>query len=171
MQKKYVPTALEVKYASFRPSLPRKRSTLDTGKVSKVRQSDRDASDINNIIGKFRATGQLPAAQTLRGQYGDFSAVPDYQLACDTVIQAQAAFATLPARLRARFGNDPAALLAFLSDSRNQEEAVKLGLAEAKPKLESSIPVSPALSKAGSKAPKGAVAEAKTDPEGSVADA
>ena len=43
-------------------------------------------------------------------------------------MQAQQSFESLPSELRGRFENDPAKLIDFLSDERNNAEAVKLGL-------------------------------------------
>ena len=47
------------------------------------------------------------------------------------IIQAQDQFASLPANIRDRFANSPEKYLAFLADSANKEEAVKLGLVNA----------------------------------------
>ena len=52
------------------------------------------------------------------------------------MIAANAAFAALPASIRARFNNDAGAYVDFFNDSKNYDEAVKLGLVE--PRQESS---------------------------------
>lgn len=60
--------------------------------------------------------------------YGDFTNVVEYREALHRVMEAQQSFAALPAALRARFDNDPVKLFAFVSDPKNDEEAVELGL-------------------------------------------
>ena len=105
--------------------------------------------DINNIIARYRTTGMMvdPLASRRPIQYGDYTAVPDYQSAQQIVCDAQEAFDALDARTRRRFANNPADLLAFLSDEANRDEAIKLGLiispvAEAVPAGD--VPVAPA---------------------------
>jgi len=62
----------------------------------------------------------------------------DYQSAANAVIAANQSFAALPAKIRNRFNNDPAALLAFIEDDANAEEAYALGiLKRPEPRLES----------------------------------
>ena len=43
-------------------------------------------------------------------------------------MQAQQSFESLPSELRAKFENDPAKLISYLSDDKNNAEAIKLGL-------------------------------------------
>lgn len=92
-------------------------------------QSAADECDINLIIERANR-GILPAVNQRAPQFGDFSEVPDYQTAYNAVVAAQAEFEALPARVRERFGNDPAKLLSFLADPANREEAEILGLVD-----------------------------------------
>ena len=46
------------------------------------------------------------------------------------LLQAQADFMDLPAKIRQRFNNSPAELISFLQNSDNFDEAVELGLME-----------------------------------------
>jgi len=103
----------------------------DRGK-SRTVQSHREACDIPSIVAKYKRTGQLPIMrmQARQGSFGDFSDAPEYQECLNRVIEAQTAFDALPARVKERFRNDPANLLAFLADEKNTEEAVALGLVE-----------------------------------------
>ncbi len=98
-----------------------------------TKQSFQQECDVNFIMNKWKRTGEIPAAMvgTLPPSYGDFSNPTDYMTALNQVIEAKEAFAHLPAFLRDRFANQPVNLLAFLANPDNQEEAVKLGLAEA----------------------------------------
>ena len=96
---------------------------------SLAQQHQKDDADINVIVERFGLTGQLPNAIT-PPQYGDFSQVTDYHSAMNAVIAAQENFMELPAKLRARFDNDPSKLIDFVSNGDNREEAVSLGIIE-----------------------------------------
>jgi len=96
-------------------------------KPSLTKQSFRDECDINNILRKFNVTGQLPAG-SVQPQYGDFSGITDYQSALNAVMAAQDSFLALPAKVRARFDNDPALFVEFASDEANKDEMKALGL-------------------------------------------
>ena len=102
-----------------------------------TQQHFKDETDINNILRQFKITGLLPEAP-LSPRYGDFTGIVDYHTALNSVISAEDGFMTLPAELRARFGNDPAQLIDFLSNENNRSEAEKLGLLET-PKAESTV--------------------------------
>lgn len=101
-------------------------------KPTRTQQQFKDEVDMNNIIAKYHQTGQVTHLARKAGAYTDLSNVSDYQKSMQMVIDAQNAFDTLPAKLRARFGNDPAQLLAFMGDKNNYDEGVKLGLLEPK---------------------------------------
>jgi len=94
---------------------------------SRTKQSFRDECDINNILRQFNVTGQLPVG-SVQPQYGDFSGITDYQSALNAVMAAQDSFLALPAKLRARFDNDPALFVEFVSDEANKDEMKALGL-------------------------------------------
>jgi len=94
---------------------------------SLAQQHQKEESDINNIVARFGLTGELPFADR-QPRYGDFSAVTDYHSAMNAVRSASEDFMSLPADLRARFHNDPAELIEFLSLDANRDEAIKLGL-------------------------------------------
>lgn len=94
---------------------------------SKTQQSFREECDINTLIYRFGLSGSLP--QGLRAPtYGDFSGVDDYQSAMNSIIAADDAFMQMPANVRARFNNSAHEFVNFCSDSKNRDEAVKLGL-------------------------------------------
>jgi len=106
--------------------------SLETGigpgeEPSKTQQQFLEDSDINTIVRRFGLTGALPNGVAIP-QSGDFTGVSDFQTALNLVRDAEAAFLQVPAATRARFGHDPAALIAFVEDVGNREEAIKLGL-------------------------------------------
>ena len=94
-----------------------------------TKQSFKDECDLNIILKKYQSTGQLPDMIKQNPQYGDFSALPDYQEAVAIVQMAETQFNSLNAHIRAKFQNDPAQFLAFATDSSNLPEMVKMGLA------------------------------------------
>lgn len=94
----------------------------------RTRQSFRDETDINLIVGKYRTTGFVDHVNLQEKVYGDFSSGEDYRESVERVQRANDLFASLPARLRARVDNDPSKLPAFIMDPKNTEELVELGL-------------------------------------------
>jgi len=102
-------------------------SKLVFTRPTRTQQSFRDECDINNILRKFNVTGQLPLG-SVQPQYGDFSGITDYQSALNAVMAAQDSFLALPAKVRARFDNDPALFVDFASDEANKDELKALGL-------------------------------------------
>jgi len=94
---------------------------------SRTQQSFRDECDINTILKRFNVTGQLPVG-SVQPQYGDFSGITDYQSALNAVMAAQDSFLQLPAKVRAKFDNDPALFVDWASDEANKDEMKALGL-------------------------------------------
>lgn len=93
----------------------------------RTKQSFKDECDINHIIKRFMKTGVLDFVAKHAPQYGDVTGI-SFTMALDTVAKAQSLFADLPAKLRARFGNNPAEFFEFIQDDTNKEEAQRLGL-------------------------------------------
>lgn len=108
---------------------PRVRVQTNVSGASMTKQSFKDECDINVIMKRYEASGILPGMERAgQARYLDCTGV-DYVEAMRVVADAKSAFGELPARLRDRFENDPAKLIAFLEDGRNLEEARELGLA------------------------------------------
>lgn len=117
---------------SFRSAYsPPVKVTLDCSVdgPGRTRQGHKDECDLNVIMKRYERTGALDPRLVREGRFGDVSAV-DYQEAMFTVASARSAFASLPARVRDRFGNDPGQLVAFCDNPANYDEAVSLGLIE-----------------------------------------
>lgn len=110
--------------ASFRGS------DLECKDPSLTQQQFKDDVDINVLLERFKITGVMPQNVVLP-TYGDFRGVSDYRSAVDAIRKADNAFMDLPANLRQRFDNDPQKFLEFVSDDKNREEAVRLGLVKA----------------------------------------
>lgn len=107
-----------------------------------VQQHMRDECDINIIMAKYKATGELTHVREGAAQFGDFSAVLDYQEAANRIIEADALFMELPASVRDRFTNDPGKFLDFATNPDNLEEMRSMGLAPPAP-----LPPQPSLVK------------------------
>lgn len=130
-----------------------------------AKQAFKDECDINTIMAKYKSTGLIDHVKNVQGSYGDFTSVQDYQLSLNQVIEAQDAFEQLPAKIRARFNNDPSHLMSFISDEDNYDEALKLGLIDPKPEPPAPTRVevvNPPKPK-GSREPSGEAGTASTD--------
>jgi len=116
-------------YSPWVPSRARKPRSVspDWGPVV-TKQEMKKEVDINNIIKKYKDTGVVQHVNALQGSFGDFTHAMDYQSSLNKVKQAQDSFAALPANIRKRFKNNPAALVAFVEDPKNKREAAYLGL-------------------------------------------
>ncbi len=102
---------------------------------SLAQQHMKDECDINVIVERFGVTGQVPVSP-IEPLYGDFSGVSDYHTALNKIRAADEAFMALPAKVRAKFENDPNALLQFLENEDNRNEAIEIGLIDGKPVVE-----------------------------------
>lgn len=100
--------------------------SIDPGEKMTQEQFAKEA-DINEIVRRFGITGQLPTNLAVPLS-GEFVEVSDFKSAMDAVMAAQDEFMRLPGEVRARFGNDPGQLIAFLEDPGNRAEAEQLGL-------------------------------------------
>lgn len=103
--------------------------SVDEGRT---KQEFLEECDINTIIKRFGLGYEPPVNQAVPLQ-GDFSDAPDFRTALDLVREADEAFMTMSADVRKRFNHDPVEFVSFVSDEKNYEECVKLGLAVGKP--------------------------------------
>lgn len=106
-----------------------------------VKQGFKQDCDINAIMKRYRKTGVLDHVSRVAARYGDFSSVVEYREALDKVLEADNAFAALPAELRKRFDNEPAKLLEFMDNPANLKEAIELGLAIDRSKKDQGVEV------------------------------
>lgn len=104
------------------------RSGCECRDPSLAVQSQKEESDINEIVRRFGLTGKLPDNVRVP-TYQDFDDVFDFQSAMNAVASATQSFMAMPADVRQRFGNDPQKFLEFCSKEENIPEMIKLGLA------------------------------------------
>lgn len=117
----------------------KRRQPLQFGdEKSRTHQEFLESSDINNIMKRYRVTGLMPMTKR-EPLFGDFSELPTYQEALNTVISAQQGFAALPSNVRDRFHNDPEEFLKFVHTEGNDDELRKLGLIIDPPKKPASL--------------------------------
>ena len=113
-------------YSRF--NLPPRRPVMND-EPSMTQQHFAEECDVNSIMARYQKTGILVENPgTLRPFFDDFTNVSDFQTAQNAVIDVHESFMQLPSRIRARFDNDPGALLEFLGNEVNRNEAVSLGL-------------------------------------------
>jgi len=110
-----------------------------TGEIVKpparTKQSFVAECDINNILKQYKMTGQIRhiSAKAAQGSYEDLPDPIDFQESMNLILAAEQSFATLPSRVRDRFGNDPSQFLSFMSNPANADEIISLGLATKRP--------------------------------------
>lgn len=105
------------------------------GVVSLTKQAPAGMMTPAQIMRRFSAAGIDPMNEYYKKQFGDASKASDLFSATLLVQEASTAFQSLPSAVRERFKNDPVKLLDFLGDEKNLDEAVKLGLCEARKEL------------------------------------
>ncbi|MDR1337938.1 MAG: hypothetical protein LBJ73_02830 [Rickettsiales bacterium] len=105
----------------------------------RTKQSFKDECDINKIMARIMKTGVDPFIDRVQmGKFLDLEHFPDFMAAQDHINSMYAYFDRLPSSVRALFDNNPSNLVDFLSDPKNKDEAVKLGLLSADKPVEAS---------------------------------
>jgi hypothetical protein len=106
-----------------------KFATINDGSGCKTQKSKAKDCDINRIVAKYRKTGILgDPAHTRKPFFADVVLKGNYHAMQNMLTAADRAFMSLPAALRARFGNNPAAAYDFISKAENTKAAVEMGL-------------------------------------------
>lgn len=108
-----------------------------------TKQSFKDECDINTIMNRYLATGEMPVINERAPQFLDVSSGFDFAAMQDQIIEAEGLFAELPSLLRNRFANNPAEFLAYCADPQNTPEMLKLGLLRERPSATPAVDPSP----------------------------
>lgn len=95
--------------------------------ASMAKQSFAEEVDINTIVKRFGLDGQVPV-DVPAPTFADFDEVFDFHTAMNAIAKANEAFDAMPAKVRARFDNDPGKFVDFCSVEGNEDELRKLGL-------------------------------------------
>lgn len=94
---------------------------------SLTKQSFKDECDINRILARYQATGQIPNINALPPEFLDVTGM-DFQEHQNFMLEAKGMFDAMPSSLRARFHNSPALFLDFCSNPENRQEMAQIGL-------------------------------------------
>ena len=95
---------------------------------SRTQQHFKDEVNINTIMRKARRSGVLPYKGDKESHFQDLTGCTDYLEAQNRVIEIKQKFSELPANIRNKFKNEPDAILKYLQDPKNADEARELGL-------------------------------------------
>lgn len=98
---------------------------------SLTQQHQADDADINKILERWFRTGVMDHVNKREQIFADATLVPDYATAQLHIGIVNDHFASLPAKDRLFFNNDPGQYIDFVSDPANAEALVKMGLATA----------------------------------------
>lgn len=96
--------------------------------ISRTSQEFAAESDINTIMARYHKTGVLPVFADKQPFYVDATDMPSFQDMQNTIISAREAFLALPAKVREKFGNDPARYVEFALDEKNIDEMRELDM-------------------------------------------
>lgn len=116
-----------IKFSSVRPD--RERVEVRFSKPSRTRQEFAEECDINSIMARYSKTGVISHVNPAEPRFLDLSVLPDFQSAMHIMMQANDAFASLPAAVRREFDNDPAKFVSFAEDGANLPKLREWGLA------------------------------------------
>jgi len=106
----------------------RKRVTADVGTGTRTKQANRNETDINLMVARYKKTGQFQNLNPREPKYGDFSEAVSLEEAFHQVQEANRSFMQLPAAVRALAQNNPVTLLEMLADEGATAALVAVGL-------------------------------------------
>ncbi|QCQ84646.1 internal scaffolding protein [Blackfly microvirus SF02] len=119
-----------------------------------TRQEFRDECDINVLMATYERNGMPPPPSAGTAQFLDVSDVPDLPRAIALMEAAEAAFMTLPAKVRREFDNSAVSFVEYAGDPSNLSQMREWGLAPPAPVADAvSEPVVPSSPQAPSKQP------------------
>lgn len=102
-------------------------------------QSEKDNCDINVIMNRYATCGTPLPYRTdgVEPVYADVSELGDYMENFQRCKQAEEMFNALPSALRKELDNNPANLISFIQDKKNESRCIEYGLIN-KPIMEAS---------------------------------
>lgn len=117
-----------------RSTLPDPSFGLDCSNLpSLTRQEFAADADINTIMAQYEKTGVISHVNNTPPQYLDLSDTPDLQTAITIMRDAETAFMSLPAVVRATFDNNSIKFIDFAQNPANIEKMREWGLAPPPP--------------------------------------
>lgn len=106
---------------------PRKPVVIKFPKKTMTKQSFKDSCNINKIMEKYAKSGQMPAINASDQKF-EFASSISFTESMQIITDASQTFDGLPARMRQRFGNNPALFLEFVENPANRTEMGAMGL-------------------------------------------
>lgn len=103
---------------------PRVRPTVVCG-PGMTKTSFKEECGIDWIMKQYRGTGVITHLNPKQAQFADVSEMGDYRTALHQVREAEDLFMQLPSKLRAKFENDAAAFLDWVTDPSTELEELK----------------------------------------------
>lgn len=102
---------------------------------SLTKQEFTQQCDPNFIVDRVSRGQDISMLTSIREpRYADITELPtDYHTALNVITKANQAFMSLDASLRAKFDNNPALFVDFVSNPENSQALIDMGLATAKP--------------------------------------
>lgn len=97
----------------------------------RTEQCHKELCDIKRIVARHDQDGAFDHINKSIIQYGDYTEVNEFQESLNLVIKAQENFDGLPSAVRDRFANDPGKFYEFATNPKNQDELIRMGLADA----------------------------------------
>lgn len=110
----------------------RHRVSIGFPKEGMTKQAFKDECDVNKIVARFQATGELPNMANIPPQYLDVSEM-NFQDHQNYIAGAMSLFHELPAKIRDRFENNPGEFFEFCSQEKNRPEMAEMGLLRVEP--------------------------------------
>ncbi len=105
----------------------RNRSSIKFIEPSKTKQSFKDECNINTIMARYLKTGRIENLNQAIPHYG-YASANDLRESLEIVQKGDELFGLIPADIRAKFSNNPAAFLEFVQDEANLPEMASMGL-------------------------------------------
>lgn len=104
---------------------------LDCGTEMITKQEFKDECDINNILFQFTTKGMIDHINKSPANFLDLPDMSDFQESLAIIEQSEAAFASLPSKVRDKYSNDPALFLRALSDPGEKDFLTEVGVFQA----------------------------------------
>ena len=119
----------KAKARPIRAPYTRERLTTHVNGPSMTQQHFADECDINKIMAKYQRDGLVTHVAKYQGKYDDYTVMPDFQTALNTMKEAEEMFLSIPSEIRREFENDPGKFVEFATDPENIDKMREMGLA------------------------------------------
>lgn len=106
---------------------PPPKVIYENGGPSMTKQEFAKAADINNIVARFKKDGLFPREPT-NLVYADITKMGSYVEAQAHIDMIDGKFMELPSETRAKFDNDPAVFVDFISEDANFAKLEEMGI-------------------------------------------